>query len=333
MSDAKWLHYIPEMLQQHFVDPDCPPNYEPYVCVRELGSTRWRKRAPKNVGAETNYYRIDEPDPPLRFEKGFTLLEGDASRTIPKMLEGIEPDETEMHRLAMFIAMLKVRVPANIEPVEAALHDEGRQRQQKFVEFCKANPEFFERAKREFAEARGKPVPSLSPDDLLRATLVPSRGHVLQTAMYSVPDVAIAIRSLHWTLYRSAFDHFVLSDDPVLTGHTSNGELGLFALPIARSAVLIGVPGEPGFSFAIARRPLVGFINSAMARSCTRFVISPKPYFIERTKIVEPFMRLLIQESSGRASLKKERKYVAAVDHGGKHSGTIAHSEEPADLA
>lgn len=77
MSEAKNHHLVPVVLLTEFTDHDCPAIQQPYVWVRSVGSKDWRKKAPKNIACENNFYRLDEPqgEDPLRIEKSLGAIE------------------------------------------------------------------------------------------------------------------------------------------------------------------------------------------------------------------------------------------------------------------
>lgn len=288
MADAKFHHYLPKMLQRNFTDADYPEGHEPFVWLRDVGSDEWCPSAPKNVGAENHFYRIPEPDPPLRFEKAFEIIETAVAPVLRKLWNRAPVSENEMHQVAFFAAQLKLRVPAHLALIDANLRAKGMQLRDEYVEFMKNNLEFFASTKRDWAAHRGSDVPQFSPEDLRFATPVPSRGGLLQQALAPCLELAAIIRELSWTVWHSVADHFILSDDPVLLGRDRFGEIGVFCLPISRSAVIIGTSGGQAISHVDAHRPLVGYVNHSTEKTATRFIISPKPGYLSRTKAAGP---------------------------------------------
>jgi len=58
MSEPKNQHIIPKCYLKQFVDPNTPPGHEPYVWIFEREAKRGKKRAPKNILAETDFYTL-----------------------------------------------------------------------------------------------------------------------------------------------------------------------------------------------------------------------------------------------------------------------------------
>src|SRR5215468_8103318 len=62
MTIAKDQHFLPQFYLRQFVDPDTPPDMEPYLWLYDLTERRWRRRAPKNVAALLHYYAYRDED-------------------------------------------------------------------------------------------------------------------------------------------------------------------------------------------------------------------------------------------------------------------------------
>ncbi len=58
MAPKRKHHYIPKVYLDGFVDPHTPPGHAPFIWVRDMASGNVRRRAPKNVAAETGYYAV-----------------------------------------------------------------------------------------------------------------------------------------------------------------------------------------------------------------------------------------------------------------------------------
>jgi len=58
MSNQKNQHIIPQCYLKQFVDPNTPTRHEPYVWIFDREVKRGKKRAPKNILAETDFYTL-----------------------------------------------------------------------------------------------------------------------------------------------------------------------------------------------------------------------------------------------------------------------------------
>jgi hypothetical protein len=95
MSEPKNQHIIPQCYLKQFVDPGTPVNYEPYVWIFERGNKRGKKKAPKNILAETDFYTLE-------------VKSGEKDYRIEKTLSQIESEYT-----SIFEKKIKDKIPLN----------------------------------------------------------------------------------------------------------------------------------------------------------------------------------------------------------------------------
>ena len=62
MTEHKWQHWIPRAYLSAWCDPDTPEDQEPYVWSFPRDGGAGRRRAPKNMFAETDMYTIKLED-------------------------------------------------------------------------------------------------------------------------------------------------------------------------------------------------------------------------------------------------------------------------------
>lgn len=91
----KSQHYIPQSYLRGFVDPNTPPNEEPYlwVCERECGNPF--RRSPKNLAQESYYYSFRDESGELQHEveKALSALKGPGMvESLRKLAEVPSPD-------------------------------------------------------------------------------------------------------------------------------------------------------------------------------------------------------------------------------------------------
>ena len=85
MSTPKLQHYVPQMILRRFTDE----NGSLYCCRgADAGKPIW-KRKPENVFAENHLYTLynDDGKPDVSIEKDFSILEGEVSGIIDRLLE------------------------------------------------------------------------------------------------------------------------------------------------------------------------------------------------------------------------------------------------------
>ena len=58
MSKPKNQHIIPQCYLKQFVDSNTPAGQEPYVWIFERGTKRGKKKAPKNILSEADFYTL-----------------------------------------------------------------------------------------------------------------------------------------------------------------------------------------------------------------------------------------------------------------------------------
>jgi hypothetical protein len=69
--------YLPRFLLEEFTDPRIPSGQTPYLWVRNKGTSEWRRRAPTNVAAESDFYVFEDHEGKRRedIEQVLQLLE------------------------------------------------------------------------------------------------------------------------------------------------------------------------------------------------------------------------------------------------------------------
>ena len=93
MSEPKNQHIIPQCYLKQFVDLNTPANYEPYVWIFDRDKKTGKKKAPKNILAETDFYTI-------------TTKVGEKNYAIEKTLSQIESEYA-----SVFETKIKVKLP------------------------------------------------------------------------------------------------------------------------------------------------------------------------------------------------------------------------------
>lgn len=107
MSDPKNQHIIPQCYLKQFVDPNTPAGYEPYVWIFERDTKLGKKKAPKNILAETDFYTLEGGD--YSIEKTLAQIESEYSVIFEKKIKNKLPLTPYEHTVfcAFVAAMLQ----------------------------------------------------------------------------------------------------------------------------------------------------------------------------------------------------------------------------------
>jgi hypothetical protein len=104
MSSPKNQHIIPRCYLKQFVDPRTPVGQEPYVWMFERNQRRGRKKAPKNILAETDFYTLKGD---YTIEKTLAQIEGEYSSIFDQKISKKAPLATNEHILfCAFVAAM-----------------------------------------------------------------------------------------------------------------------------------------------------------------------------------------------------------------------------------
>lgn len=112
MSEPKNQHIIPQCYLKQFIDPNTPPGQEPYVWIFDRGSKKGKKRAPKNILAETDFYtlKIKSGEKDYKLEKSLSQLESEYSSVFEKRIKHKIPlNDYEHIVLCAFVAAILQR--------------------------------------------------------------------------------------------------------------------------------------------------------------------------------------------------------------------------------
>ena len=117
-NSHKSQHFVPQCYLKPWCDPDCPPEYEPYVWLFERDGTKPRKKAPSNIFKETDFYTVEKADGTrdLSFEHGLSGLESKfASIRESKLSKQLPMTEEEHAYLGIFVAATQFRTRSSRE--------------------------------------------------------------------------------------------------------------------------------------------------------------------------------------------------------------------------
>lgn len=125
MSEPKNQHIIPaNAYLKQFVDPNTPKGYEPYVWIFERGKRVGKKRAPKNILSETDFYTLKTKfrGKDYTIEKSLAQLEGKYASIFERKIKNKLPlDNYEHIILCAFVAAMLQRTLKQKENIEGFL--------------------------------------------------------------------------------------------------------------------------------------------------------------------------------------------------------------------
>jgi Protein of unknown function (DUF4238) len=113
-------HYVPAFYLRGFVDPACPPGYEPYVWVVDLDEGKSKRKSPENAAYITDYYAVGDGDNRQDVETEYLqLVDGLTAPVVAKILaDHAIIDADDKATLSYFAALQIVRVPQFRERIE-----------------------------------------------------------------------------------------------------------------------------------------------------------------------------------------------------------------------
>lgn len=116
MSDPKNQHIIPQCYLKQFVDPNTPTGYEPYVWIFECEARVGKKKAPKNILAETDFYTFKGD---YTIEKTLAQIESDYAVIFEKKIKNKTPLSPYEHLVfCAFVAAMLQRTLKQKENIE-----------------------------------------------------------------------------------------------------------------------------------------------------------------------------------------------------------------------
>lgn len=116
MSDPKNQHIIPQCYLKQFVGPKTPARYEPYVWIFEREAKRGKKKAPKNILAESDFYTLKGD---YVIEKTLAQIESDYAVIFDKKIKNKIPLDSQEHLIfCAFVAAMLQRTLKQKENIE-----------------------------------------------------------------------------------------------------------------------------------------------------------------------------------------------------------------------
>ncbi|MFA6992559.1 MAG: DUF4238 domain-containing protein [Candidatus Gracilibacteria bacterium] len=116
MSQPKNQHIIPQCYLKQFVDAKTPLGHEPYVWIFERDTKIGKKKAPKNILAETDFYTLGGN---YSIENSLAQIEGQYSLIFEKKIRNKIPLDPHEHIIfCVFVAAMLQRTSKQKEHIE-----------------------------------------------------------------------------------------------------------------------------------------------------------------------------------------------------------------------
>src|SRR5262249_17303122 len=116
--EKKNQHVIPECYLNAWCDPETPSGYTPYVWVHARDASTRKKRAPRKLFTETDFYtvKLGDGSRSLLIEDSFSVIEDRFARLRNSKLKGFANlTYEERGVLCVFTAMMSTRTKSQRE--------------------------------------------------------------------------------------------------------------------------------------------------------------------------------------------------------------------------
>lgn len=274
----KKQHYVPASYLKAWVDPDCPEAHEPYVWVFPKEGGQSRRRAPRNLFTETDFYTITDADGgrDLTLEHGLAGLENDFAQVANRLARDphAELDDGTRRVVDMMVASLHARTLSQAEHwrSEWGRVDDMTTKMQEAVE--RMSPGELQRVARQ-GEMSGGVENGMSQDDVRQILQTPQQVLLQPQIAAMLP----ALRSMNMVLLQTDDAlGFITSDAPVVIGDPNAAPGGIFGVSLMSESVEVYLPLSPSHCVLLHRgrssgpapatRSLVDEVNRRVRFSC-----------------------------------------------------------------
>lgn len=307
-----WQHWLPRFFLEGFTDPEVPEGHSPerftpFVWTYDLAQSTWSRKAPQNIAAEHDYYTVTDSTGTRNdeLERYLSQRESDAAPILrDKVFMREALAQEDIAPLAMFLALLAVRVPARQDATARSIEEAARAIMATYHTAFLRDPSLLADVRREYEEHSGEvQTNDLSVDDFdpSRFTIRASRAFRLESTFANVATLAKLLILKRWRfLHAVPPSYFIVSDRPVSicnptqpTGMRGAGlaePASLVVVPLSRSVALVASPVGTAFAARDAEGTEVDTINRLTARFAYKFLYAPKqgsPWATRETRAVE----------------------------------------------
>jgi hypothetical protein len=259
--DNKKQHVIPECYQKTWVDPNTPQDRKPYIWLYNKKGDIIKKKSPKNLFTESNFYTITtgKKGRDLTLEKGLSTLESLYKKVYNEVLSlNRKIKEEDKLILCAFVAAMNCRTWAHKKFVGDQFKKvlEISKQAEKHLSNKRRNPKRYA-----ITLPSAKNSNKLSFDDINELAERP-----LQSLMF--PKIATDINYLFTMniaiLFNDAEDCFCSSDDPCTLFDSTKHEHYYFlgSPPLARNTIEVTLPISPRQVIYMTRSKLKGYVKA-----------------------------------------------------------------------
>jgi hypothetical protein len=300
-------HFLPRCYLKGFVDPaSVVDGREPYLWMREPETGKWRRRAPKNVASQPDYYATSGPagSKNQALEESLGNLENAVAPILRHLEQKSDWTEQDTAALVAFAGIMYARLPVVHDVLDRTFATPHLQ-ETLATEYrrLQREPEAFRRSLEACARATGdNRVLTLRAEDALR--LIPN-AYVKREFLISrifeaaLPEILEVLSGMRWRLLHAPPSlTFITSDLPVhiidpkapkkTRHHHMRSPGAMFTLPLTRNVLLLGDwGGPPSMSWAGITRAGVRDMNLRRAPPGLT-LYSSEPDFLGHADLVEP---------------------------------------------
>lgn len=270
-------HYLPQMYLSRFAAGD-------FIHVYDRDTKKLRRDRPRNVAAITDYYTlVTDTGRNDEVEYGFLAgIEGAAAPALTHLTDGEIISDHEHAVIAVFLALLCVRVPS----FENAYSKVNEQLARSTFRHLAGTPalaaEFLARQEAPVSYSAEAFSAFVNSD---RFSMPPDQNERVLQMVEMAQALIVEFEQMDWSLLRTEGDsRFITSDAPLglipleqapeMYGPCSRGVLRFFALSPDRCLLLMDRRGDrPVLSLKLVSDEDVSEINAAIALSSTRLII------------------------------------------------------------
>lgn len=213
-------HFIPRIYQQGFVDPDTPQGQTPFVHVYNFQAGRWKRRGPRNVAAQQDFYALPGEQREDRYaleHEGLTPVEQEARSIYKhKIARHLALTDEEKGCYAVFVALMMSRVPAFRDRMDQLVAETATMPYQLLR---RHNPKLLVRQFRAYERATGHRAPTEADFRLLDEGVIAvraSQGQQLQFMAWWLKETWPALARMRWYFcHATPPARYITSDNPV----------------------------------------------------------------------------------------------------------------------
>ena len=285
-------HYVPQFYLKEFTSPDTPLGYEPYVWFYEYETKIWKKKSPKNIASENNFYLItdEKGNKSDILEKHLSKIEGAMALVFKnKIIKKRDLDENDRIAISTFVAYMMTRTRKTKDIINRFTSEIAK----RTMELYRSHPEAIKKLKDEYEADTGK----ILPEDFGEAYFDSSKYTInasndfLNTLIPPNEDILRIISDMTWSfVFSENKNYFITSDSPynMINPKIKSNIYGQglihngieVSLPLSKNVCFFGSWEEKNPLYLDVNEMIVQQLNVRRIMSSYRYVISPQEGFL-----------------------------------------------------